>query len=58
MTQEERARKDMLFEVRVQEFTQDMHRHKLGGAYVYQLNELWLIAQGIGIDTHASYLLN
>ena len=58
MTTEERPRKDLLFEVRVQAFTNAMDCHQFRGRSAYELTELFIMWPDIGIDVHDQWRLN
>jgi hypothetical protein len=58
MPTEERPRKDRLFEVRAQAFTNAMDGHQWRGRAAYESTERFITWSDIGIDVHNPWRLN
>ena len=58
MTQEEQDRQEVLFEIKVQEFTNAMLSHGIPGEAEYYLTEMMVMWPDIGYDWEHRWLLN
>jgi hypothetical protein len=58
MTPDERDRLNVLFEVKVRQFTHAMARHGCRGEAVFYLTEIMMMWPDLGYDREHSWLLN